>query len=356
MKVLLAVLFLSLASGTSAQRLLRGQVFNGETGQVLPFANVFLANTTKGTTTDENGNFTLRNLPAGRYDLVVSYVGFETFSFPVQTDTVRFYKILLKPQANELAGVTVRARRDPAWFSRLQTFKTQFIGQSANARQCRLLNPDVLWFLSDSVYSLQAHAREPLQLENRALGYHITYQLERFTIQGFNRIISYLGYPVFQEMTPRNARQRRRWTENRRKAYAGSAMHFMRSLHRRHVREEGFVLNKIVRNQQGSFLLREPLPYPQFIDEAQSDRQRTRLRFSDYLQVVYSLEKEPPAYRARLENPPTRGQTSTLHLVGPGVTVEASGTYYEPLDLLFEGYWAWEKMAELLPLDYEPEE
>lgn len=155
------LLLLGTAPGTLAQRMLRGVVANGETGEVLPFANVFLANTTKGTTTDQAGQFQLLNLPVGRYDLVASYVGFETFSFPIQTDTARFYKILLKPQTNELATVTVRARRDPAWASRLQTFKTQFIGQSANARQCRLLNPDTLWFSSDSVYSLQAGAREP---------------------------------------------------------------------------------------------------------------------------------------------------------------------------------------------------
>lgn len=158
-------------------------------------------------------------------------------------------------------------------------------------------------------------------------------------------------------MTPPNARERRRWTENRRRAYFGSAMHFLRALHPPLVQEEGFVLNKIVQNERGSFLLREPLPYPQFVDETQSDREHTRFGFSDYLQVVYPLEKESPAYRTRLEHAPARGQTSTLYLVGPGVTVEASGTYYdEPLDLLFEGYWAWEKMAELLPLDYEPEE
>ena len=35
--------------------------------------------------------------------------------------------------------------------------------------------------------------------------------------------------------------------------------------------------------------------------------------------------------------------------------IEENGTYYHPADLLVEGYWSWEKIANMVPIDYKIE-
>lgn len=53
-----------------------GKILDGEYNDVLPFANVLIKGTTKGTTSDFDGNYTLE-LEEGQYTLIFSFVGYE---------------------------------------------------------------------------------------------------------------------------------------------------------------------------------------------------------------------------------------------------------------------------------------
>ncbi len=68
-----------------AQLTVQGRVFGGSSQEPLPFANVFLSGTTKGTVTDATGAFKLTNVPSGKFDLIVSFVGFTTLKTTMQT-------------------------------------------------------------------------------------------------------------------------------------------------------------------------------------------------------------------------------------------------------------------------------
>ncbi|MGV0755048.1 hypothetical protein ACTS95_06305 [Empedobacter brevis] len=35
--------------------------------------------------------------------------------------------------------------------------------------------------------------------------------------------------------------------------------------------------------------------------------------------------------------------------------IEENGTYYHPANLVVEGYWSWEKIANMVPMDYKIE-
>jgi iron complex outermembrane receptor protein len=48
------------------------------TGQPVPFATVAVLNSTLGATADQGGNFSLKNVPAGRQTVTVSSVGYAT--------------------------------------------------------------------------------------------------------------------------------------------------------------------------------------------------------------------------------------------------------------------------------------
>lgn len=54
-----------------------GTVMDGELNDVLPFANISVKNTSKGATTDFEGDFQL-SLEPGTYDIVFSFVGYQT--------------------------------------------------------------------------------------------------------------------------------------------------------------------------------------------------------------------------------------------------------------------------------------
>ena len=69
-----------------SQETIKG-IVTDENNQPLLGANVFWFNTAIGTTTDENGNFTIKKSPESTF-LVVSYVGFETKKIEVTSNVI----------------------------------------------------------------------------------------------------------------------------------------------------------------------------------------------------------------------------------------------------------------------------
>lgn len=65
-----------------AQSKIEGRI-TSQTNEVIPFANVIIEGTSKGTSANQEGYYLLENLPKGTYNIKVSYVG-----FVAQTKTV----------------------------------------------------------------------------------------------------------------------------------------------------------------------------------------------------------------------------------------------------------------------------
>ncbi len=77
------IIILSLFIDGEAQNIkgnLEGKVIDQITELPIPFAHVILIDSTIniGSTTDENGNFILRNIPVGRHKIRISFIGYET--------------------------------------------------------------------------------------------------------------------------------------------------------------------------------------------------------------------------------------------------------------------------------------
>lgn len=70
-------------------------------------ATIELSQTTLGTTTDENGNFILSNIPSGNYRLILSYVGFKTkyVDLSVSENTIKDLGAFQLEEAQEMLGV-----------------------------------------------------------------------------------------------------------------------------------------------------------------------------------------------------------------------------------------------------------
>src|SRR5690606_195339 len=76
-KNLLVLVCMLAAQFTAGQNGITGIVNDGDANDVLPFANIQLKNTSKGTTTDFEGKYTL-DIDPGTYNVIFSFVGYET--------------------------------------------------------------------------------------------------------------------------------------------------------------------------------------------------------------------------------------------------------------------------------------
>ena len=110
--VSLLITFFS-TNGQTIEQTLKGKVFDQTTREPLLGATIVVENTNPniGTTSDENGNFSIPNLPVGRHQLQISYVGYETILLQVMVTSGKevSLEIALKEDATQLAEVIVRA-------------------------------------------------------------------------------------------------------------------------------------------------------------------------------------------------------------------------------------------------------
>lgn len=362
----------------TAQYRITGSV-KDEKGKPLPFASAFLNQTTLGDRTAENGQFSISNVPPGKYELIVSYLGYEPQLLPVEVKAdITGVTITLKPKADVLKEFVVRRNVErERW---LKVFANLFVGESSFARQCKLLNSEVIDLqYDDSKRLLTASSDDFVVLENRALGYRVKFLLISFQYNMKSGYSLYYGNPLFEPMKAKNARQRKQWEKNREAAYLGSTMHFYRSMAGRQLAQDGFSVQKLVRkprvkdfvppslpdsagvkvqpprffDREVSYLYTAQLPYDSLIKPSGNGHS---LIFRDYLYVVYTKEKEDRLYVEKHkpgQKTRPKEQVSVMHMLAPEVPLDENGNIGSPVDIVVEQYWGWEKMAEMLPLDYK---
>jgi hypothetical protein len=383
-----------------AQGRLSGVVLDSVTRQPLAFASVFLANTTLGVTTTEQGTFVFASVPPGTYDVVGSYVGYRLAKQPVVVGaTPQELTLKLGPLANKLGEVVVRA--DPNREANYRVFRELFLGRTSFSRQCKIRNPDdVLVGYDAQENELTADCNKFVQVDNQALGYRIKYFGFKFACDFKKSIVTFYGEPVFEEMTPRNKGQQRRWEENRLKAYRGSLTHFLKSVYDDRVVDEGFLVQRlrVVPNPRFAQVdsLRRALVSKRYLQEMKKAEQdslarwhdvprtlsflytaarpidslrrvspdgtQKYLRFTDQLLVTYLREAPDPLYAAvqasvnlRAPTPPEADrQVSQLSLQVPEIRIQPNGHLENPLAVFNDRYWGFEKMGEFLPVNYLP--
>ena len=204
----------------------------------IPGASVFIEGTTMGTQADANGLYTLKNIPAGRYRLVASLVGYVPKMIFIEVPgKITVYNFILEEDNKTLAEVRVVGSQDKTWEKQFRAFERGFIGESYDRKEVYITNREVVDF-TENKEAFTAVASQPLQIINKSLGYKITYFMYNF--ERTNSLTSFKGLASFQELVPEDTRQERRWNRNRVEAYEGSIKHFLKSLVDNRLEEEGF--------------------------------------------------------------------------------------------------------------------
>lgn len=398
--------------GVQAQLTLSGTVVSADTHFPVVSANVYLNNSTVGTITNENGQFALLRFPNGRFDLVVSCIGYETYHITLQSNQLpEKISVLLKPTTRELQEVIVEAYDKNGWRKWGKTFMDNFMGTSANVRDCKLVNPgDVHFRYSEKRQMLIATGADLLIIENKALGYILKYNLTRFEYRTASQEFFINGYALFENMTPRNAKQEANWVQNRKDAYYGSMMHFMRSLFQNKIKEQKFEVKQILQLTNAQYMYfrkryayylnnKDKLVTP-FAENDPNDpinqdlipkdsigiytavfnTQKNQrivvdslltgddlayridsvtmgLYFTGRLQIVCTDKENPREFRPYLPRDLAfRPALSEAYLVNrKPLAVLGNGSFFDGGDLMIAGFWAWsEKMCNKLPYDYWP--
>jgi len=394
-RVVLSALFLiCICISTTHAQVFQGVVVDDETGEPIPYSSIFLTNTTLGVGTDENGGFSI-NIPWGNYEVVVRRLGYELLVINLRPEEIgQFYRIKLKPDPKQLAEFEIERNRDEQWYKNLEIFKKHFLGTSKIARKCIIINPEVLIMDSGSEKSvLKVSAKDVIKISNPKLGYEIDYVLTYFKLDSSSNEVYYEGYPSFKSLPKYKSKVPGSIVKNREKAYLGSINHFLRCVFYETDKEEGYLIrrvklatnpnrpneNNIAKAKREMFRTNDPserdslfrnftskdrlplyagvyqFPYAKantFTKRIEGDR--VLLKFEDYLEVTYTNEFEDIFYNGSSARHSVKPQTSFIKLTVPHTEINYQGITSKHFDLYFLGYMAWEKMGDMMPIDYIP--
>jgi hypothetical protein len=245
---LLIVVLSSLHPVLAQSGSITGFVTDLSTGQPVPSANVFLSSASKGTQTNNLGAFVLSQIMPGEYELVASFVGYETFVQKISiSNNKQEVKIQLVKKTFELDEVVVTDKSN--WARNSEIFKRVFIGHNIHAGKCTILNPRLISFYYDEdKRELTASSEDFLIIENRGLGYRIKYLLKEFEYSQKTGSFFYSGHALYEALPGRN-RQVKQWKIRRKAAFLGSSMHFFRSIISNALLENGFVVQSLIKKE-----------------------------------------------------------------------------------------------------------
>lgn len=342
------------AQAQSPEAVLTGCVAEEGRLQPLPGAHVFIAGSMQGTAAGPDGCFRLA-VPPGAHRLVVSMVGYNPVheALVARAGETRTFRFHLTPATVTIGEVLVEAERDRTWERQRRRFERLFLGETPNAAQTRLLNPEVLTFEGGRWGRLTAHAREPLVIENLALGYRIRYVLTDFSWGG--GVLRFDGEPLFEELTPQDTIQAARWAANRRTAFYGSLRHFLLCALADSTEAARFQTTRIPSlDDMARSRLHFPVRPHRLLAESEHPDEKV-LDFHGLLEVQYHQEKEAFAYlrwQGRLDRP--QPQKSWIRLSDGPTLIDQHGEVLDPYGLTVYGYLAFERLADEVPKEYRP--
>ncbi len=330
-----------------AQTKISGKIVNEENDQPVASASIYFNNTSIGTTSNTNGQFLLYNSSAVNTDLIVSCVGFETIVYKLtsnENDKTNFI-FKLSPKENTLKDVMIltKSAREK-W---LTVFRDNFLGVTGEGQAAKIENEDAIYFISgESKNSMYAYADVPLIILNNKLGYKIHFQLLVFNVGESKNTTYFYGYTRYEELG-----EKKRWVKNRRNCYYGSTMHFYRS----------FIANKLTENDFEVFFVKTPKQdSSNGADKNQLNAVSTiskieplKIMKIDSINITRFIitcpEKLMVLYKKNTYN------KSYIVFKLPELIIDKNGIPMNPLDVYYIGLWSYEKAANLLPYNYNPD-
>ncbi len=335
-----------------AQFTVSGKIVDAENKEPLNSASVYCQNTTIGTTTTKEGEFSLQ-LKSGGYELIISYTGYQTKQVQITHSDNRIADIEMIKEEKSLGEVIIKSSNEvkDGWEKYGHFFIEHFIGNTPNAAKTTLLNPEVLkFYLLKKSNKLRVLATDALQIENKALGYNLRYQLDSFIYYYNTNINSYRGFCLYSELEGDDS-LKNVWAANREKTYYGSRLHFMRSYYDSAVAEEGFIIDMLDEGNDKKFN-KVPDMYDTLYYGALDSTLQVEVWYPRKISITYAKKKPEPEYLKQFKLPKNVAiQISYIDMMD-AIAIKENGYYYDQKDWVNQGYWSWKNLADQLPYDY----
>lgn len=318
-------------------------------GKPLPAATVFIDGSKKITMTNELGQFRFSELEPGTYRVVVNMVGFHSVKQTVNLeDKAAVLMITLKEKQVALKEVVIRSNPERGGF--LELFTRNFLGTTENAAGCELLNTEVLNFVNDKKTGiLEATSDDFLIVINNNLGFKIKYLLRAFRYNRSTKVASYDGEVIFEQLEGAGDKEKE-WHENRKMAYFGSLMHYLRSVYKNKSRQEGFVTY----SQNG------PALKLKYVEEyvTRVDSNFIKMQYINPIYVRYDKENALEIYKPKTAGGPKQQVSggTTLRLYLSEAIIDQKGSYVDYKSFFIQGYWGSKRIGDQLPFEYLPPE
>lgn len=322
----LFLLFLFINFSISAyNQVVKGTILDKDTKRAIDFASLYFSGTFVGTHSDPNGNFELDISRYASMPLTISAIGYFSVTLTDYSPTKPLL-IYMTPKVYELMEVTVKAkslvreRRE-----NLKIFRNEFLGTTGNALNCVIINEnDITFNYGSDNDTLRAYASKPILMENRALGYKITYYLDKFEYYKESKSFFFKGNMLFDQDLSTEETQKQLFDRRRKYAYLGSRMHFFRTLWVNDLKSTGFK----VKNSADEYLT-----YRDIVIE--ENGRNKYLRYKEDLGICYY----------------TNSPNSYLVLLKDKIHFDATG-YYDASGISWEGTMAGQRIADWLPYEY----
>ncbi len=329
-------------------QIIKGIVLDKETRDIIAGAAVYFNGTFAGTLTDKNGNFRLDMSKNSSMPLSISALGYYSVTLNGYSTTDSII-IQLVPKTFDLNEVVIRDKslvRERK--SNIRIFKEVFLGTTPNAGSCKILNEnDITFNYKTDKDTLRAFALNPLKIENRALGYKITYFLDNFEYDRKNKTFFFKGNLVFNEEMLTGETYKQSYEQQRINSYKGSKMHFFRELWADNLRDAGFTVLDPSGNK---------LDYKKIVVE-QNDH-RKYLSFMRYLSIVYNPEhrennrniyyyKNMPLTFNNMEE----DNSSKIVFLKNRVLFDSTG-YFDGSGIRWEGQMVTQRISDFLPYEF----
>lgn len=338
-------------------QVIKGLVQDAKTHEPLPFANVFLNNTTKGTVTDTKGEFILRSIQEpGSYELVVSFVGYESYKVKINisANEILSASIGLVASEQQLTNVDVKATRDKAWEKQLKKFEKVFLGDDKLADSCKIMNPWVIDFVQEKSGKMLAYTTEPLEIENNALGYKLFFYLKYFWADRTGYFIS--GNIRFVEKQSVDEQEFLEWQINRKISYLKSKSHLFKAIIEHRITGEGFRLyseNSGTENTVRSSLFSDELGKNLFPYDTNGivvpEKDAYKISMKGRIEVHFVNQKARVRTYRDVPYP-----VSWIRFNSNKVVMNKDGYELNPTDVTVSGDMSGDRVSHMLPLNYKP--
>jgi hypothetical protein len=335
-KPLILLLILIGSYSTVYNQIIKGTILDKFTKNPIDYAIVYINGTFIGTNANKNGNFELDISKNNLMPLTISALGYYSSTL-TDFSTDKVHLVLLTPKVFELNEVVVNAKAQAKNRSaNMRLFKKILLGSTLDAMDCYITNEKDISFSYDvETEILKAFTSKPILIDNRALGYKITFYLDKFEVFKKNKTAGYEGHIIFNEDLAANDLQKHKFERRRKSAFLGSKKHFFRALWENNLDSSGFTIYKATIPKRNPL---EKLNYNDLVfqkDNLASEDSPRYLKYPGSLGI---------SYKSKLP-------TSSIFFLKDSVYFDKKGNFDE-LGIRFSGRMGRQQIAEWLPNEY----